>query len=147
MRKVIDFDATVQKFFDDAISWLECRPIRMCNGKYNEGIACDYLKVVQKDPRKNTMNNAVYVNCDKLTGFIERHIDRNGNLVINNDLYLAVIRVLDAIGQCYTDDYQYAQQELLKNIKQFQIALNRNKIIKSAFYKMQPLTYFAQKQR
>jgi len=147
MKKIVNFDATIQNFFNDAISWLENRPVRLRDGKYEEGVASEYLKMVQMDPRKNTANNAAYVNCDKLSGFIERHVDRNGSLITNNDLYLAVIRVLDAIGQYYTNDYQYTQQELLKNIKQFQIALNRNNIIKSAFYKTRPLAYFAQKQK
>ena len=147
MRKMIDFNATIQNFFNDAISWLDNRPVRLHDGKYEEGIASKYLKTVQMDPRKNTVSNAVYVNCDKLSGFIERHIDRNGSLVINNALYLAVIRVLDAIGQYYTNDNQYTQLELLKNIKEFQIALNRNNIIKSAFYKARPLACFAQKQK
>jgi len=147
MKQMIDFNATIHSFFDDAISWLEHRPVRMRCGENKEQKTLEYMKMVQSDPIRNTLNNAVYANCDKLDGLIEQHVDRNGNLIMNNDVYLAAIRVLDAIGQYYTVNYHYTQSELLKNIKTFQIALNRKNIIKSTFYKTRPLAYFAQKQK
>ena len=147
MKQMIDFNATIHSFFDDAISWLEHRPVRLRDGENKEQKTLEYMKIVQSDPIHNTLNNAVFANCDKLDGFIERRVDKNGNLISNNDLYLAVMRVLDAIGQYYTVNYQYTQSELLKNIKEFRIALNRKNIIKTAFYKTRPLMYFAQKQK
>ena len=147
MRKMIDFDATIQSFFGDAISWLENRPVRLRCGENKEQKTCEYLKLIKTDPIRYMSKNAVYLNCDKLDGFIEQYVDRNGSLVVNNTLYLAAIRVLDAIGQYHANDYHYTQSELLRNIKQFQIALNRNKILKSTFYKLQTPYYFAQKQK
>ena len=147
MRQMVDYEATIQSFFKDAISWLEGRPVRLRNNQNKEKIACEYMKTVQSNPCQYTIHNAVYSNCDKLDGFIEHSVDRNGNLITNNDLFLAVIRVLDAMGKYYEADYHYTQSELLKHIKQFKIALNRTNILKSAFYKMQTPYYFAQKQK
>ena len=147
MRAMIDYEATIQSFFNDAISWLESRPVRLRNNQNKEQIACEYMKMVQSNPRQYTAKNAVYANCDKLDGFMEHRVDKNGNLITNNELFLSVIRVLDAMGKYYETDYDYTRSELLKNIKQFKIALNRNDLLKSTFYKIQVPYYFAQKQK
>ena len=147
MRKKIDFDATIQSFFNDAIAWLKNRPVRLRDGIYKEGISIDYLKMVKKDPKKNTVNNAVYANCEDLEGFFEYKVNKDGALTANNELYLAVIRVLDALGQYYMNDCQSTQLELLKNIKQFQIALNRGNVLKATMQKIRTPYYFAQKQK
>ena len=147
MRKNINFDATIQSFFNDAIAWLKNRPIRLRDGVYKEGIAINYLKMVQKDPKKNTVNNAVYANCEKLDGFFEYKVNKDGALTANNELYFAVIRVLDVMGKYYETDNQYTQQALLKSIKNFKIALNRGNVLKATMQKIRPPYYFAQKQK
>ena len=147
MRKNINFDATIQSFFNDAIAWLKNRPIRLRDGVYKEAVSISYLMMVQQDPKKNTINNAVYANCENLDGFIEHSVDKNCNLSVDNNLYLAVIRVLDAMGQYYTNDCQKTQLELLKNIKQFHIALNRDNVFKATMQKIRTPYYFAQKQK
>lgn len=147
MKQMIDFDATIQAFFKDAIAWLESRPVRLRNGEDKEKKAYNYIKMVQSDPRKYTANNAIYSHCADLDGFIEYSVDRNGNLITNNDLFRAVIGVLGAIGDYYENDYQYTQSALMQKIKQFKIALSRRNLLKSTLYKIKAPYYFAQKQK
>ena len=147
MKQMIDYEATIKSFFEDAISWLEKRPVRMRAGEYKEKKTYNYMKMVQSDPRKYTVGNAVYMHCEDLDGFVEYSTDKKGYIVTNNDLYLAVVRVLDAVGKYYDNSYQYTQTELVYNIKQFQVALNRGNLLKSTLYKMKAPYYFAQKQK
>ena len=70
MRKPINYESTIQSFFKMAISWLESRPVRLRDGVNKEKISYEYMKMVQSDPCQHTINNAVYVNCDKLDGFM-----------------------------------------------------------------------------
>ena len=145
MRKFIDCEATIQDFFNKAVAWLEGRPVHLRDGQNKEKIAADYMKLVRSDSRKYTANHAVYSNCGKLEGFIEQGCDKTGRLfVVNNDLYFAVIKTLDAIDEYYQNNNQVA---LLKSIKQFEIALNRKNVIKSIAYKLRAPYYFAQKQK
>ena len=147
MKRWVDYDATIADFFKSAIAWLEHRPMHLRNGVDKEKESYEYMKIVQSDPRRYTAVNVVYSNCDKLEGFIEFCGDGRGNLVSNNELYFAVVRTLDAIGKYYEVNYHYSKAELLASIKEFKIALNRNKLLKSTFYKMQSPYYFAQKQK
>lgn len=147
MRQLVNYDATIEDFFKSAIAWLENHPVLLCDGVDKAKEAYEYMKEVQSDPKKHTVNNAVYANCDKLSGFFEYGADRQGRVVINNDLYFAVIRVLNALGKYYQCNYSYAETELLASIKNFKIASNREKPLVSIFYKMHSPYYFAQKQK
>ena len=147
MKEFVDYNATIQSFFDVAIAWLEKRPIRLRDGENKEKITCDYLRMLKSNPYEYTRNNAVFANIDKLDGFVEQKINKKGNLVVNNDVYLAVIKVFDTIVSFFVHNYKLSQVNLLNAIKQFYIAINRDNLFKSALYKMKPLDYFAQKKR
>ena len=147
MRQLINYEATIADFFKSAISWLESRPYRLRDGVDKEKETYEYMKHVQSDPKKHTVNKTVYANCDKLEGFFQCGIDRQGRVIINNDLYFAVIGVLNALGKYYQCSYSYAEAELLASIKNFKVVLNREKPLVSMFYRMHSPYYFAQKQK
>ena len=147
MKQLIDFDATIKEFFRDAISWLEKRPVHLRNGVDYEKIACEYMNKVALNPRKYTAQNMIYENVHKLEGFIEYSVDGCGNLIVNNDLYFAVINALNSIGKYYEINFAYSQMELMLSIKDFKIALNRKNVLKTVFYTMQKPYYFMQKQK
>jgi hypothetical protein len=147
MKNVVDYDATISHFLATAISWLKNRPVRPRDGVDKEQISYNYMKKVQSDPRKYTANNATYANSAELEGFIECTVDKNNNQKKNNDLYFAVLEVLDAMGEYYKNECRYTKIQLLEKIKDFQVALNRKNFLKSIYYKMQMPSYFAQKQK
>ena len=151
MMKGINFESTIYGFFSDAIAWLNVQPVRPIDGKNELEVARKYMEFLKADPVNRTANNAVYTRCGELCGFIEYRIksDKKGiQSIINNDLFFAVIGVLDAIGKYYQLPYSTQNQEtLLKKIKQFKVALNRKNCLKSMLYKMKTPYYFAQKQK
>ena len=156
MRPEVDYEATIKSFFKEALSWLEGRPVRLRDGQNKEKITYEYMKNVQSDPCQHTMNHAVYSHFNELNGFLEYYIDRSGNVKSNNELFFAVVDVLDAIGDFYEENSLYNsgkldslhyRNELIKKIKKFQVALNRKNFLKSTFYKMKTPYYFAQKQK
>lgn len=144
----IDYNATVDKFFRMAIEWLDKRPAHLSDGVNKEQISRDYLLQIKSDPVKYTANDAVFTNSDKLDGFIEHKINKSTNkLVVNNDLYFAVMYALDAIGEYRAANNNYTKKRLIESIKEFNIALNRKKLLKVAFYKMKTPYYFAQQRQ
>ena len=149
MRKNVDFEATIQGFFVDAIAWLDAQPVRLHNGQNEVEITRKYIELLKTDPAGHTANNAIYTHFNDLSGFIEHGIDKNGTrLTTNNDLFHAVIDVLVAMEKYYQIQYSSQNQStLLKAIKQFKVASNRKDLLKSTLYKMKTPYYFAQKQK
>ena len=147
MKNEINYYATIQTFFDDAVAWLNARPVRLRDGQNKEYITREYLKRVKSDPPQYTIKNAVYTHFADLEGFMEYRVDKNGNLITNNELFFAVVSVLNAMGKMFESNNHNTQTMLLKSIKDFHIALNRKNVLRATFYKMRAPYFFAQKQK
>ena len=147
MKYSIDYEATIQEFFDAAIAWLDGRPARLRCGVNQLNVARQYMQMVKSDPKKYTANNHMYANCDKLEGFYEYSVDRDFRLITRSDLYIVVLQTLDAIGQYYKNNNRDTQSILMESIKRFYIVSNRKNTMKNMLYRLRAPRYFAQKQK
>ena len=144
MNKMIDYDSTVNNFVDSAISFLNGMPFRGEKYEKQKDITLRRMQNIKRDPKKYTTKREIYSNMAEFMGFIEYDVI-GVREVVNNDVYYAVISVLDAIGQYYEIDYMYTQEQLLKALKKYNIAINRKKLLKQFAAKMAPVSYFASK--
>lgn len=143
---MIDYEATLQKFFAEAIVWLEKMKKRAANKAAQKNIehAIDEVRTVAADPKKYATMRALYAaglgRSEVVSGFIPYGTDNNSVWHIYSDV-MALLKDLYGKNEFSQEE---AKKKLLNSLKSIKYK-NSSSLLKDFTYPFIPQSYFAVK--